>query len=354
MANTSTPHRIEKINLNGTIDDIFLVLTDKEKEIIVRRFSLDDKPRDTLEKIGQKFSVTRERIRQIEENALRKLRRTIGNTQLESITDLAKHILKESDGLMIEDTLISKLLNYTSGGEIDWHIIRLSLSIDEDVIPVKLKKSNELKNAWRLDTVSDKNIKAVIETVTKVLKKEKDILDERTLLDRTKKVLKVSATNKFILSSINVSRLIKLTEKGWGLMEWRHVNPKSIRDKAYIIMKKIAKPLHFVEISNRIAEAGFDKKIVTVQAVHNELIRDEKFVLIGRGLYALREWGYSDGTVASVIEEILLKSKKPLSKSKIVEEVLKLRQVKQGTIALNLQKNPKFVRVGRAVYQLKK
>jgi hypothetical protein len=107
--------------------------------------------------------------------------------------------------------------------------------------------------------------------------------------------------------------------------------------------------LHFMEIANRIRESRFDHKNVTVQAVHNELIRYPQFVLVGRGLYALREWGYEPGTVADVIESIL-KEKGPLSKKEIIAEVAKQRTVKVGTISLNLQKMPYFVRVGRAVY----
>jgi len=346
--------KIGKIDLSSAIDDIFMVLTDKEREIIVRRFSLDNKPKDTLEKIGEKFQVTRERIRQIEDNALRKLRRTIDNTQVEGVIDLAKMVLKEADGVMTEDDLISKVIIHTNGGDIDWHIIRLALNIEEDILSVGLKKCNELNDAWKLDFVKDNQIKTVIDSAIKILKKNKDVMDERTLIDRVKKLLKIESSSKFIRSCISLSKMIKVTDKGFGLMTWRHVNPRSIRDKGYIILKTIGKPLHFVEISNKIAEAGFDHKVVTVQAVHNELIRDEKFVLIGRGLYALREWGYKDGTVSDVIENILLRSSKPLSKTDIVSEVLKLRQVKQGTIALNLHKNPKFVRVGRAVYTLKK
>lgn len=140
MATTTTQTSSGKINLSGAIDDIFIVLTDKEKEIIVRRFSLDNKPKDTLERIGERFQVTRERVRQIEENALKKLRRTIDSTELENIIKMAAKVLKESDGAMTEDALISRLLTYTNNGEIDWHIIRLALSIDEDIIPIRLKK----------------------------------------------------------------------------------------------------------------------------------------------------------------------------------------------------------------------
>ena len=118
-----------------------------------------------------------------------------------------------------------------------------------------------------------------------------------------------------------------------------------------IVLKKTGSPLHFVEIANKIAGAGFDKKVVTTQAVHNELIRYDQFVLVGRGLYALKEWGYKKGTVADVIEG-LLRKKNPMTKQEIIQGVLKQRQVKKGTISLNLQKNPQFVRVGRAVYQL--
>ena len=131
------------------------------------------------------------------------------------------------------------------------------------------------------------------------------------------------------------------------------MNPRSIRDKAEIVLERDKKPLHFVEIANRISEIGFDKKVVTVQAVHNELIRYDQFVLVGRGLYALSKWGYEPGTVADVIEK-LLDEKGAMSKKQIVEEVLNQRDVKIGTISLNLQKNSHFIRVGRAVYDLDK
>ena len=142
-----------------------------------------------------------------------------------------------------------------------------------------------------------------------------------------------------------------MKDGNFGLMSWRHINPRSIRDKAFIVLKQSNTPLHFIEIANKIAESGFDKKVVTTQAVHNELIRYDQFVLVGRGLYALKEWGYKKGTVADVIQDLLAK-KSPLSKQEIIQGVLKQRQVKKGTISLNLQKNPHFVRVGRAMYAL--
>jgi hypothetical protein len=156
-------------------------------------------------------------------------------------------------------------------------------------------------------------------------------------------------SKELIHSCLSIDQRLKEIEDGWGLTEWRFVRPRSIRDKVEIVLRKSGEPLHFMEIANRIRESNFDHKNVTVQAVHNELIRYPQFVLVGRGLYALREWGYEPGTVADVIERIL-KEKGPLSKKEIILEVAKQRTVKIGTISLNLQKMPYFVRVGRAVY----
>ena len=84
MANTQTQ---SDLNLMEVIEDMFMVLTNKEKDVIVQRFSLDNKPKRTLESIGQRFSVTRERIRQIEAKALRKLKHPSHRKKLQDFLD---------------------------------------------------------------------------------------------------------------------------------------------------------------------------------------------------------------------------------------------------------------------------
>ena len=158
--------------------------------------------------------------------------------------------------------------------------------------------------------------------------------------------------NKTVLAAfLEANSAIKKVEEGYGLTSWRDVRPRSIRDKALIVLRRAGKPMHFKKLAGKILENKFDSKSVTTQAVHNELIRYDDFVLVGRGIYALKEWGFKDGTVKDVIASIL-KETGPLPKSKIVDEVLRRRQVKVGTISLNLQKYPEFKRVGRAVYSL--
>jgi hypothetical protein len=340
-----------KVNLADIIEDMFMVLTVKEKDVIIKRFSLDSKPRQTLEKIGQSFSVTRERIRQIEKIALGKLRRTVENTKLSMINKIAHEVLEKNGGLLLEDKLVGEVLNrILSSQQIDSNIIKLALNINPDLI--KMEKTNLFRPFWRLSGITVDEVKKIIENGLLVLNKKGDVISDEqysiAVISQFDKGSKVNAN--LVLSALEVDKRVKRVKEGFGLISWRHINPRSIRDKAYIVLKKSTAPMHFVEIANKIAESGFDKKVVTTQAVHNELIRYDQFVLVGRGLYALKEWGYKKGTVAEVIED-LLRKKSPMTKQEIIAGVLKQRQVKKGTISLNLQKNPVFVRVGRAVYK---
>ncbi|MFA5351799.1 MAG: sigma factor-like helix-turn-helix DNA-binding protein [Candidatus Gracilibacteria bacterium] len=340
------------INLSQVLEELFLVLSEKEREVVNRRFALTGKNRETLEKIGQHFDVTRERIRQIENIALSKLRRTIGSTKLQHINELAKGVLIKNGGVKVEDKLVSEVLNMIhSLSEIDGNIVRLSLAVDESV---KSERTSNFKPFWRSSKIPLTEINLIADKAVNSLSKQKEVTDEARLVNMARAILANSGKNlksETIAAVLEIDPRLKKVEEGWGLMGWRHINPRSLRDKALIIMRELQKPIHFVEIANKISEHGFDKKVVTVQAVHNELIRDENFVLIGRGLYALREWGYSEGTVADIIEDLLAK-KSPLTKEEIIRGVLKQRQVKKGTISLNLQKTPWFARVGRALYKL--
>ena len=339
------------LNLQSLLDDLFLVLTEKESMVIKKRFALQGQSKQTLERIGKHFKVTRERIRQIESIALSKLRRTVRTTKLNDINEMAKGILRAHGGVLREDELISQVLKRTTNANtIDGAVLRLSFSIDNEL--AHIGRSGTFVPFWRLQSLSLEDITAIVDGLVKILRKRKSCMSKDDLVTAIHglHLFKDRIPSKeLIVSSLALDERLKEVEDGWGLTEWRFVRPRSIRDKVEIILKKSGRPLHFMEIANRIREARFDHKNVTVQAVHNELIRYPQFVLVGRGLYALREWGYEPGTVADVIETIL-KKKGPLSKKEIIAEVAKQRTVKVGTISLNLQKMPYFVRVGRAVY----
>lgn len=348
---STTPQKSANINLQELLGDLFLVLTQKETEVVKRRFALAGQSKQTLEKIGKHFNVTRERIRQIESIALSKLKRTVRTTRLNEVNEMAKGILRAHGGVMLSTELVSTVLKRLPGTQlIDGAVLRLSFSIDSEM--ASEGRSLTYKPFWRLSTVSMDDISTIIDMGVKFLNKRHSCMKTVELVSSIQSMPAFQGripTSELILSTLSIDERLKEIPEGWGLTEWRFVRPRSIRDKVEIILKKIGHPMHFMEIANSIKEAGFDHKNVTVQAVHNELIRYPQFVLVGRGLYALKEWGFEPGTVADVIETIL-KKKGALSKKQIIEEVSKQRTVKVGTISLNLQKMPYFVRVGRAVY----
>ena len=125
----------------------------------------------------------------------------------------------------------------------------------------------------------------------------------------------------------------------WGRASSPNVNAKGMRDYAFLVIRKHGSPIHFKEVAKAITQY-FDKK-AHVATTHNELIKDKRFVLVGRGLYALAEWGYMSGVVKDVIKKILDKEG-PLTKEKVVEKVLKERYVKENTILVNLQNSRYF------------
>jgi hypothetical protein len=193
----------------------------------------------------------------------------------------------------------------------------------------------------------DKKVKSEVDEIVRVIKQNGEPLTIEQLHE------KLSYEHpSHVRALASVSKLLAHLKDSWGLVKWPTVNPKNIRDKIYVILADNGKPMHFSEIASSIKDSSFKRKDVTTQAIHNELIKDKRFVLIGRGIYALDSWGFSKGTVSDIISEVLRKSDTPLHRDEIVRRVLKSRQVKETTILLNLQSKPEFKRVAKATYQL--
>jgi len=121
-----------------------------------------------------------------------------------------------------------------------------------------------------------------------------------------------------------------------------------------LVLKREGKPMHFTEIAKLIGKLPSVSRDILPESVHNEVIRNNRFVLVGRGIYALKKWGYESGTVKEIIVNILKKSKKSLSKEEVIEKVLEQRQVKESTVALNLQNKKLFEKDKKGKYSLLK
>jgi hypothetical protein len=193
----------------------------------------------------------------------------------------------------------------------------------------------------------EKKIKLLVNEIIDAIKK----INQPTTVEKIAKQTSVKDPVR-VSALASISKQLATLNNHWGLIKWPIVNPRNIRDKIYVILKENNKHMHFNEIATAIKDSDFKRKNVTTQAIHNELIKDNRFVLIGRGIYALKEWGYEKGTVSDIIAEVLKDAGEPLHRDEIVRRVLKSRYVKETTILLNLQGRPQFKRVAKATYTI--
>lgn len=340
-------------DLHGLVENLLLLLSEKEKIVITKRFALTGVLKATLEEIGQEFSVTRERVRQIEKNALVKMRRNVFNTALKSLHEYVGGIVRKHGGIMRSENLISELsLILPQGVDVDVNNLNLSLALHDNLECVG--NTINFYPYVRDKSIPEFSLKHVSDQLINHLHKFGDVKKIDKIRDDLESHLKENDFDALkVKSLIEIDkRLTILDDDLVGLLEWRHIHPRTLRDKILFVLRGEKAPIHFSSIAERIGQADFDVRKVNVQAVHNELIRHDQFVLIGRGIYALAEWGYEKGTVAEVIEKIL-KDHKELEQDKIVDLVLKQRDVKKITIVLALKNDRKFARIGRRVYKLK-
>lgn len=334
------------VNFSELMSRLLALLSPKERDVIERRFSLAGHKKETLDKIGKSYSITRERVRQIEAVALKKLTRISMDPSMREIHSLAFEILNTSGKVMLEDRLVSEMLkNMSETKNVDTNAVKLAMRVSDRMVK---QDKNQFYNAfWRTSDLSLMEVKGLIKAIQKTMRKKGDVVSTEELFEKLNKDYPLN----MVESVLEVDWSFKKTEEGWGLSAWRHINPKSIKDKIMIVFKEESKPLHFTEIVNHVLGDFDAKKMVTHQAIHNELIRHEDFVLVGRGMYALKDWGLAAGTVCDLIVQVLKENDGPMKRQDIINAVLAKRDIRIGTISLNLQKYEFFKRVGRAVYE---
>ena len=355
MSNEKAEKIVNKIESNKIKDahfsqfarDLISNLKEKQQKVILHRFGLSGRKRLTLDAIGKDFGVTRERVRQIEAASLNRLRKLAILEHNKPVFEKIKAILGQKGGIINEDALVDELiadLDQNRKEEIK-KILRFILLLNEDVAAIE--ESENINAGWHLTSIDKKMIEDIIKVFSQILESKGEVLaDEAILLEAAKHEIvekfKKDATPEFLKSSIDMTKKLHKTEDGKrGLVTWSWVKPRTIRDKIFYVLSKKGEPMHFSEIADAIEKSSFDQKKATIQTIHNELISDNRFVLVGRGLYALNNWGFEGGTVEGVIEKVL-KEKAPLDQNSIVEEVMKKKKVKKATILINLQNSPKF------------
>ncbi|HBI34050.1 MAG TPA: hypothetical protein DEA43_02240 [Candidatus Moranbacteria bacterium] len=334
---------------SDALREIVADFSERSQEIIFSRWGVFNSHSMTLEEIGKKYSITRERVRQVIREVLKKVKEKKNDTLFLQIQEKVMLALASNGGIMGEKELLFAL---GKGQKSEESSVSFFLECFDNIANNEIK--GELAFSYSLPDFDIEKWRAVKNAAVAILKTQKRPLSAEELLALMKNELSsFDLTKEMFTHYLEVSDEIKQnTFSKWGLAKWKEISPKGTREKAYLVLKEASRPLHFRDIAKKIDQYHLNRKKTHAQTVHNELIKDKNFVLVGRGIYALVEWGYKSGTVKDVIEEILKKKDGALSREEILAKVLEIRHVKKSTIVINL--NNYFAKSKSGTYSIKK
>lgn len=331
---------MQEFNLTKASEMLISSLPKRSGVILEKRFGLGKTGlRHTLESIGQKYGITRERVRQIERDAIGRIHKGSVYNEVMPIFLALRNYITDNGGVMAEPVLLADFSNENTSA----HAVRFLLSLAPQL--VFRGESDVWHPRWGIEHSKLDAVEASLARVAEILTHKNTTVSYDELSTRLREDLASCGVEKLdqphLLAYLALSKMLGKNCFGqWGHTSSPLVRPRGVRDLAYLVFQKEGTPMHFSLAATRIREVAAGRR-VHAQTVHNELIKDPRFVLVGRGTYGLVEWGYEPGTVRDIISRVL--SASPRDKDTIVAAVLAKRHVKENTILINLQ-NRKYFR----------
>jgi len=252
-------------------------------DIVVNRYGLESEGYRTLASLGEDYDLTRERVRQIQDATVGAIRSELKrHKEIMAFLKFIHSHLDKMDGLRRSDLLVQDVINLKNVDSNE-QILKNRLHFIAEIAgePTVVSSDDKWHDVWHND-------KEAYE-IAKALAKHLDQFNDH---DFDKFV--GHAKDKFDLPKdtiVNYLHISKNFGKGpygdLGAKHWVHINPKTTRDKNYLVLSRASKPLHFREIADLVNSLD-GVKPSHPDTVHNELIKDDRFKLVGRGMYALK------------------------------------------------------------------
>jgi len=318
-------------------------LQNRASDVIMNRFGLTaDGRRKTLEEIGKKYNITRERVRQVEEAALALIKKSEAYKSEQMVFDELKQLMHKLGSIVAEH----ELLPYISKDQATQNHINFFLMLGDAF--KKHREDEHFHARWSVDDAMTDKVHDSLKKLYATLKDE-DLIPETEMIkkffDQMKDISEQYRDEEIARRWLSMSKTIAKNPLGeWGKASSPNIRTRGVKDYAFLVMRRHGSPMHFKEVTDAISKT-FGKK-THYATCHNELIKDPRFVLVGRGMYALAEWGYKAGIAREVIQDIL-KKEGPLSKDEVVKRVMKERYFKKNTILVNLA-NPKYFKKNKS------
>ncbi|MBI2075325.1 MAG: hypothetical protein HYT82_01500 [Candidatus Harrisonbacteria bacterium] len=344
-----------KVAIHKVVANALQPLPPRQQEVLRCRYGLKDGRELTLQELGKRYGVTRERIRQIQNLALGAVRAEAEKNGLAAFASLATAHLAGLGGVRKEEDLLrdlGTLAEDKSPKETFANRARFLLEASDAVTCLPADK--ETHTFWHMGDDHAKKARVFAAKLAATLAgKKAEVLNEQKFDAHFAAVAREAGVADAVGANyIAVSKKFMVNHFGdAGLASWSEINPRTARDWAYLTLKKEKKPLHFTTIAELVNGLRKNKK-TNHQTIHNELIKDERFVLVGRGLYGLREFGIIPGTAREVIAHFL-KKKGAMKSAELVALILKERAFKPNTLLLNLQNKKYFQRRADGYYTVR-
>lgn len=354
IIDTHQKESLQQFELNLIISKILEPLKSREQTILSKRYGLNGEETQTLKTVGEEQGLTRERVRQIEKDLLKNLKRGVQELdQFVIARDLLLNTVSEHGGIMSEMTLLDYLgIDSDHESNAIKFLLNLIVELEEH------EEDTHVKQSWARLGFDKEFLHEFIKTTRSLLENHGKPLNPDEFIEKFctsafYKKYEQQLSPRVIINFLNTAAGVhKNTFGEFGLHHWNEIRPKDVGDKAYLVMKHHKKPEHYSYITELINQQGLDKRTAYKETVHNKLIKDKRFVLVGRGMYALAEWGYKPGVVSDIIVGVLQDAGKAMVREEIIEQVLARRMVKKNTILVGLSNKKLFKKVGKNLYAL--
>ncbi len=325
------------------------VLPERGKDVVSKRYGIEaETERMTLDSIGQVYGITRERVRQIENASIAAIKKSdVFSSNKDVFAELERAIHSLGGVIPEEDFLIAA----TKDPHTQNHL-RFMLVLHDTFC--HNKEDDHFHKQWFVDEELADRVHTALHKLVDEIHDDKLLSEEELIasfLKHLKDIEDVYKNEEVLKRWLSISKEIGKNPIGeWGLSTSPNIKTRGVRDYAFLVIRQHGSPMHFTEVAHAIRDQ-FGKNAHEATC-HNELIKDPRFVLVGRGLYALTDWGYEKGVVKNVIERVLEREKRPMTRDEIIKQVLKERYVKENTILVNLQDTTRFKKDKDGKYRL--
>ena len=341
--------------LDKAFNELFGTLQNTRQSMVLRlRYGLNDGIPRTLEEVGQRFGITRERVRQIEDKALRRIYHPTRRHILDDIARPFQFVLQQAGGILRENQISEKISQVTVLGKID------PIGATRFVLGVTSGLQEIEDGIWALKECPLEYFSMVTSAAALRLEKNQSRMRYNKLVSEVRRMLESSndaaqreVDTLFIEACLQADPQFEISDDGWCILaKWQ----RSYIDEMVEVLRDKGKPLHFREIASGVEALLNGNQEVSEHNIHAVLQRrQDLFVWAGQGTYGLVEWGIQRPTYyVEIISDILEAEGEPLPADEIIRRVEKLRPCKKTSVMMYLTMNDRFAEFGPSIFGLRK